>query len=250
MKPQYFYIALFMIISAASYAQDDINTSPDQAEAPATLPIGHFQMENRFRYMALDDDDSRELSVPETDFRFGLTHMIELHITAEFADVRLPDSTASGFKPVIAGIKARIWHERPLLPEISITARVQIADLASSDFKAEELAPEIGLLFRNTLGKNLELDYNFVAKWDGETASPGYKYAVSPEFRFAKDQWKIFAEAYGYLYEHESPEHWLDGGIMYVLRKNMQFELAAGYALTSQEGFHRYFGLAGFSFRI
>lgn len=245
MKIVYCVIFLFAI---TVQAQDEIETSPDQYETPATAPKGRFQMENRFTVQD-NGKATRTLILPSTNWKFGINDNVEIIMVTDLAFDKAPDSTANGLQPLTFGLKVKLWEGKGLLPDAAISMQASIPKLASRDWQVKYVAPNLRLLLKNKITDTVSIGFNVGGIWDGETTNPQFFYSVSPKYKLSQ-KFECFIEAYGYLRETSVAENWADAGLMYLITNDIQAELSAGYELSSAMGMHRYFGLAGIAIRI
>jgi len=243
-----FLLALFLLPSIA-FAQDEIETDrPDQTETVAIVPKGHFQMENGFQHTQSDRGAS-ELMLPTSLSKFGISDRLELRLITNLIYNRVADSAAIGLEPIVLGVKVNIWKEKGLLPEFSLIAQAQLPKVASKNLQTKHVAPEIQLLFENTISDNISIGYNMDAEWDGISVNPEYEYTISPSYKFT-DQLKGYLESFGYFPFRQHADHWIDGGLIFLINKNVQIDIAGAYELSSHQHFHQYYETLGFSFRI
>lgn len=231
------------------YSQDQIDTDrPDQTETTSIVPANRFQMENGFLHQQTNEDEN-ELLLPTSLWKFGITNNIELRLITELAYNTYTDSTTNGLSPVVLGIKVKLWEEKGIVPQASLITHVLLPKLASKNLQAKHVAPEIRLLFQNTLTDDIDLGYNLGMNWDGESPDPIFAYTLSPAMNITK-QLKAYIEAFGFCPQYRHAEHWFDGGFMFLISKDIQLDISAGYEITSQEGYHQFYESVGFSFRI
>jgi hypothetical protein len=248
MRNYILYIILFFY-SAVLAQDDDIATDrPDQTETADIVPKGRFQSETGFVHQN-ETRDGDEFSLPSTLLKYGIYDIFEIRVITEYWYFKENDSTARGFKPFIAGVKINLWHEKGILPETSLITQVELPKLASKDFRSSYLAPDIRLLFQNTVNDKIDIGYNAGAIWDSDTGKPTYEYTLSPSIKVS-DKMKVFFESFAYLLPHERPDHWLDAGLMFLLTKNLQIDVAGGYELSAHNHYHGYYETLGISFRI
>jgi hypothetical protein len=242
-------IVILLFASANIYAQDEIETDrPDQTETSATVPAGRFQMENGFQHTQSRTNGS-DLMLPTSLSKFGINDILEVRLITELAFNKVSDSTSTGLEPITVGFKVNLWKENGIIPETSIIAQVQLPKVASKNLRKEHVAPEIQLLFENTINDNLSIGYNLDAQWDGESTNPGYEYTFSPSYKLS-DKLKTYIESFGYMLSKRHVDNWVDGGFIYLIKKNVQIDIAAGYELTGHNHYHQFFETLGFSFRI
>lgn len=245
-----FYTLPFIFFSYCTVtAQDEIDTDrPDQTETTSIVPVNRFQMENGFQHQQTAKEES-ELLLPTSLWKFGISKTIELRLITELVYNTFPDSSETGLNPVVVGLKVKLWDEKGILPEASLITHVLLPDLASKNLKVGHIAPELRLLFQNTLSNTMDLGYNLGINWDGESPDPIFAYTVSPNISLTKYV-KAYVETFGYCPQHRHAEHWCDGGFMFAIGSDVQFDISAGYEITSHNGFHQFYESLGFSFRI
>lgn len=238
-----------LLFTSAAFAQDEIDTDrPDQTEATSIVPAGRFQMENGFTYQKIGPG-SKSITIPESLWKFGINKNLELRVITIVDHQKSPDSVTTGLQPLTVGLKVKLWEEKGAVPETSLITHVQLPKVASKEYQAKYLAPEIRLLFNNTLTEKIGLGYNLGMEWDGETNQPQFAYTFSPDMELT-DKLKCYIESFGFLPEKRHGDHWVDGGFMYLISKDIQIDISAGYELTSMNHYHQYYEALGFSFRI
>lgn len=238
-----------LLLPAAAFAQDEIETDrPDQTETVAIVPKGHFQMENGFQHTQSEKGAS-DLILPTSLSKFGISDRLEVRLITNLIYNRVADSIATGLEPIVVGMKVNLWKQKGLLPEFSLIAQAQLPKVASKSLQTKHVAPEIQLLFENTITDDIEIGYNFDAQWDGISTNPVYEYTFSPSYKFT-DQLKGYIESFGYLPPNQHANHWVDGGFIFLINKNVQIDIAGAFELSSHQHFHQYYETLGFSFRI
>jgi len=248
---KYLYAIVFTIaVFQTSFAQqEEIDTDrPDQTETPTIVPANHFQMENGFLHQQNAKSES-ELALPTSLWKFGVSKNLEIRVTTDLIYNKSKDSTSTGLSPIVAGIKVRLWDEKGVIPQASLITQVLLPKVASNELKVKYLAPELRLLFQNEITDDIDLGYNLGMKWDGESTDPTFEYTISPNMNLT-DKLKAYIEIYGFMPQQRHPEEWFDGGFMFLLTKNVQLDISAGYEITSTNNHHQFFESIGFSFRI
>jgi hypothetical protein len=242
-------LSFCFFLCASAFSQDDIDTDrPDQTETTSIVPVNRFQMENGFLHQQTNKNDS-ELLLPTSLWKFGISKNIELRLITELVCNTYSDSTVTGLNPIVVGIKVKLWEEKGILPQASLITHMLLPKVASKDLQVKHLAPEIRFLFQNTLSDDIDLGYNLGMNWDGESSDPIFAYTLSPAMNLTK-QLKAYIEAFGFCPQYRHAEHWFDGGFMFLIGKDVQLDISAGYEVTSHEGYHQFYESVGFSFRI
>jgi len=242
-------LLLLSLVPPGVYAQDEIETDrPDQTETTAIVPAGHFQMENGFQHTQSQVGGS-DLMLPTSLSKFGISDKLEFRLITNLIYNKVADSASTGLEPITVGFKVNFWEEKGALPETSLIAQVQLPKVATKSLRTQYLAPELQLLFENTITDAIDLGYNIDARWDGKSTDPEFEYTFSPSYKL-NDKLKTYIEAFGYLPPKQHIDNWVDAGFIYLINKNVQIDIAGGYELTSHNHYHQFFETLGFSFRI
>lgn len=250
MTRNYLFI-LFFISTTALFAQEEgeIETDrPSITETTSTVPKGKLQAEAGILHEK-EDEDSHTLYIPTALWKYGLLENMELRLTTELVSEKTGETSITGLYPLTVGVKLNLWKEQGVLPETSVIAQTTLPKVASEEFQEEHLAPTFKLLFTNKITPNTDLGYNVVAEWDGNTGEPTYGYTFCPNFKL-NNKLRTFVEAYGYMQQQQHPDHWIDAGLLFLVTKNIQIDIAGGYELTAHNNFHGYFETIGLSLRI
>lgn len=227
---------ILLLIATGAYAQDEIETSPDQYETPATAPAGRFQLENRFTVQD-DGNKASTLILPSTNWKYGINDNVEIIMVIDLVFEKTPDSTSSGLQPLTFGLKVKLWDAKGALPDAAFSMQLSVPKLASKDWKASYLAPNLRLLLKNKITDKISAGINLGGIWDGKTPEPQFFYSFSPKYKLSQ-KWECFVEAYGYLRQSSTAENWADAGLMYLITNDIQAELSAGYELSAMNGSH------------
>ncbi len=243
------FLLFLFLISLPAVAQDEINTDrPDETENSSVTPFKRFQFEAGIEHLQ-SGEQGREFQLPSILWKYGIYKNIELRVITELGYENDEGELSTGLKPVTLGFKAQFLKQKGVLPETALLAQAQVPTLASKDFEETHLAPEVRLLFKNKIGKKLELAYNSGLEWDSETLAPIYVYTLSPAVKLSK-KLTAYIENYAYFTPHEHPDYWVDGGLLFLLTKDIQLDIAGGYELSVQNHYHQFFETVGISFRI
>lgn len=259
----------FLLINTSVFAQElpEISSDrPDQSESPDIVPLRSFQFEMGFDYNKFETDIVNgmgdiskliieEYETPEILIRYGLYKKLELrlatsvNITKEFD--RNPEtfsSSTSDFGPIVAGLKVNLNEEHEGIPSIAFLAEVGMPGLTISGSK-NYFNPDLRLCFGSTLTNNFSIEYNIgVKSTSGFNSSTAGLYALSAGLDIS-EQTGIFAEVYGFVpFSKNKATHFIDGGITFLLKKNIQLDASGGYALNSEGT--EYFLDAGVTFRL
>lgn len=242
------YLTILLLLFGTLYAQNEIETSPDQYETPSPAPKGMLQMENRFTVQD-NRNNSHTFIIPSTNWKYGITENLEAIIVTDIVFEHTPDSTTSGLQPLTLGLKVKLWDGQGVLPDAALSVQLSVPKLASKGWQATYLAPNLRLLLKNKITDHVSIGFNFGSIWDGELPNAQFFYSFSPKFKLSQ-KFECFIETYGYLRKTNTAENWVDSGLMYLITNDIQAEFSGGYELSAAGGGHSYFGLAGLAFRI
>ncbi len=231
-----------LICFQISYSQvEDISTDrPDQSESPLLVPKGSFQIEAGLTSesdVATTDVKVNILSAPSVLLRYGLAKNVELRAGIELINRKVTvfgtKTSTSGLGPIVAGTKIKLFTEKGSLPEAAFLFILTIPFKKNSEFQSEYIFSEFRLAMSHTLSKRFSLSYNLGGEWGaGQPGAIGI-YTLSLGAVVTK-KLSAFAEIYGFLPEGSSPDHRLDGGITYLIMKNIQADASAGIGISDE----------------
>ncbi len=249
MTNKFLAVLVFLISQTTIYAQNNpaIQTDrPDQTECPFIVPANHFQVESGFSYEKVTTNSSA-YALPSTLIRYGVNEMFEFRLIEEFVAEEIYKETSTGFTPLTFGLKAKLNEEKGIFPEMAFIGHLSIPDFASEDYKTVYYAPSFRLTMQHTLSEKVTLAYNLGAEWDGFSAEPTFIYTLTSGITTGKNT-GIYFEFYGFAPQNQNADHRFDGGFVYQMKPNMQFDISGGVGIT--ENAPDYYGALGFSFRL
>lgn len=223
-----------------------ITDRPDQTESSVVVPRGSYQLELGWTLSRDQEDGVRFESneAPGTLLRIGLSDRVELRVGwvgLVDQEVRLGSSTlsADGAGDGELGAKIYLRPERGSAPEIALLLGTSVP-LGDEEFTSHRYDPSFRLLFSHSLSERLDLGYNFGVAFGTEPGAGGerstlsnYVYTVALGIGLT-ERWGAFVEFFGEIPASASggPSHSFDGGLTYLLRDNLQLDLAAGLGLS------------------
>jgi hypothetical protein len=219
---------------------------PDQTECPFIVPQNHIQLEYGFSFEKTGDR-IHTVTHPSSLWKYGVNERLELRLITEFIIIAVNDQHLSGLNPVTAGFKVNMMQEAEIVPTTSFIRHLTIPGAASTEFHSTFSAPSFRFTMQHTLAEKLSLGYNIGAAWDGETPVPCYLFTITTGYSFS-DKTGCYLECYGLLPAQSASDHRFDGGINYLLQKNMLADISGGIDLTSNTP--EYYLALGFSFRL
>lgn len=272
-------IFLVLLTACSLYSQqinDIVTDRPDQTESPTVVPKGFLQIEmggvfeRSTRTIVYDDIPvftrtikfTNDTYSPEILIRYGLSKKIELRLSTEYIrntttvettppliSLQNPISIVYGFAPITIGTKIKLFEEKKIRPTTSLIFSLSIPFDTKYPYQTDYVSPSFRFTCQHTLSERFSLSYNLGGEWEnnkGGSTSTGI-YTLSLGVSLINNL-LMYVESYGFLTQREKPDHRIDGGFAYLIRKNIQLDISGGYGIT--EISPDYFVAAGLSFRI
>jgi hypothetical protein len=258
-------IAMGLLVAAAiPLAADEpelVTDRPDQTESTAIVPAGRTQVELGATYFRDDDDGLRQevLEVPGTLVRIGLGERFELRLgwegwLEEEASLGALSATEDGFGDAEIGAKFRLRQGGGPSPAIALIAATSVP-AGEESFSTERFDPSARFSLSHDLAGGIGLGYNLGVETASRRRDHGHSTLATAIYTLAAgfpagERWGLFAEVFGEvpMSEEGNPAHVVDGGVTYLLRPNLQLDLAAGAALSDDAS--DWFTGVGVSFRL
>lgn len=237
-------LALMMLSVTLSWSQETttpelITDRPDQTEAPNVVPKGYLQVESGGFYTTFtnDLDFQTEFIGGTTLLRYGILERLELRLGWDFVEGRTSlnnqdfDNIASGFTPLLAGVKVSVVDEKGALPQIGLIGHIFLPFTAGQDFRPETTAVDFRFAFAHTLSERSSLSYNVGAELGGGTDELAYIYTLSYGLSLTSAL-GAYVEVYGDFLEDSRANHLWDAGLTYLVTPNIQIDATVGTSFT------------------
>lgn len=238
-----------LVSGQVAWGQELVTDRPDQTESSVTVPVGRWQIETGWTWSRDEQDgeqvDTRE--VPGTLIRIGLSNRWELRLgwagwVREEITANGQSSAADGFADGELGAKVYLREERGATPEIALLFGTSVP-VGESALTSDHFDPSFRFSLSHTLSDRLSLGYNLGMEWE-TSAAAGREHTLSHGIYTVAlgiglgDRAGAFVELFGSVAASAggSPEHSLDGGFTWLLRENLQLDLAAGVGLSDAAG--------------
>ena len=248
-------ITLYSGWSQENETPEMITDRPDATEAPNVVPHKYLQVETGGFYTSFENDAGAKIEVigyNTTLLRFGLLKNLELRLGWNFEEAQFSfngmqfDNVASGFSPLLAGVKVAIAEEKGALPQIGLIGHLMLPFTASTDFRPETTGADFRFAFAHTLSERSSLSYNLGAQWGSDSSEIAYIYTLSYGLSIT-NALGAYAEIYGDFPEDSRANHLWDAGLTYLVSPNVQLDATVGTGFTEGQDILL---SAGISFRI
>ncbi|RMH21396.1 MAG: transporter [Acidobacteria bacterium] len=257
-------IALGSPAAAQEGAGELVTDRPDQTESSVVVPPGYVQIEAGWTFTRNDDGGARlEVhELPGTLVRIGVAERVELRIGWSglvFEELRgrdLPfvlDQDGAGDAEL--GAKIYLGEERGARPEIALLVASSVP-VGEDAFTTDAFDPSFRLSLAHTLSERLSLGYNLGMEWETGAGDDGRERTLgSAIYTLAlgiglSERWGAFVELFGTAPTSAAggPANSFDGGFTYLIRDNMQLDVAGGVGLS--DAADDWFVGVGFSVRV
>lgn len=233
-----------------------ITDRPDQNEAPELVPRGWIQMEfgaSRERDVDRSEGVEKDRFIYHTAlWKYGCSENFEIRLISEYLrelSVSNPQgilNIVTGFGPLTPGCKIFIRHEKGIMPEVGLISHLVLPYFGEGAFRPDHFLPRFRFCFRHTLSERVRFSYNLGMDWENKDPNGLLIYTTVIETSLNR-QVSVFGEAYGFIHPKGRPDNRLDGGLMWLLTRNMQLDCSAGVGLVERSP--DYFVSVGFSMR-
>lgn len=236
-------------------ARPIVTDRPTQTISSSTVPRGTFQIETGFIFETTKDIDYSmdNWYLGTTLLRYGVWNNFEIRLGSHYQITNYElsetgsDSTAQGFGPLMTGFKVFIVEEKGLRPEIAIVAEMTLRHIGSLSYRPTFSHPVAKVAATHTLARNLSLGYNAGFAYNGETADGFFVYSGMLGYGIGSSV-SAFAEVYGTFDHGNHPNHRIDGGFTFLVRRNLQLDLSFGTGFDNH--IDKSFVSTGLSWRI
>ena len=242
--PKYFILVwLTIFIQQILQAQGTIELvgdRPDQTESSITVPHQTLQIESGFMFMKNADEyvEFTHMEYNGTLLRYGLLKFLELRFGAGFEGntteiLNSTDNPAKskddGISPLSVGFKVNLFNGRDISPHSALIFEATIPHTGKS--RPVKPDPFVLLACSNPLTHHVDLGYNIGVATDQENHTANGFYSLVFGFG-AGEKLGFFAETFGTFLLKSGDEWSVDGGMTYLLRPNLQFDLYGGFGLN------------------
>lgn len=255
--PMQLFFSFFLSINAQqdnTKQFDFITDRPDATESPNVVPKGFFQIETGASHESFKEGDFKtEINVLNTTLlRYGFLENLEFRLGWDFAEEIKTlnniesNNVLSGFSPLLLGMKVAITKEKKAWPEIGFLGHLLLPFTAGRDYKPKTTGANFLFAFSHSLNAKSNFSYNLGAEWVEDSSNMGFVYSTSYGYSIA-EKIGIYAEVFGNIKENTGSGHYLDTGLTFLLRPNIQLDASVGKSIDEGQDI---FLSGGVSFRI
>lgn len=242
LKATVVFVATNLLAHGANAQESEIiNTErPGFSSSPIALAPQRWQIEGGYQYTQDDGNpDFDDQTLPFALLRYGIADHLELQVSwAGLSWTKTGSQKVNGANDAGIGVKWQLNEADSSVP-IALFAGLSIP-VGDPEYSSDDVDPTLGLFW--THSAKLDWFGTVVVSESNDTVSGTNAIGVSLPIN---DNTGGFIEYYGNFAENSGPEHYLDGGISYLLQNNFQIDINAGFGLNSRAAdFFFGFGIA------
>ncbi len=197
------------------------------------------------KYAEEDEISLREIAVPSTLFRYGITKGIEIRVVNQYVNIKDEKTLEeiSGITDLELGAKIQLFKKENRNIEIALLFHV-ILPIGTKEVSFEKVGTINKLCFSHQLSDKVGLGYNVGFNYFGyDDGFLTYSVALGLEITRKAG---IYIEPYGNIGLFDEPLANIDSGITYLLKDNFQLDFSFGTGLNYTMNYIS----AGFSWNI
>jgi len=229
-------LILTLVIICGQVSAQIVTDRPDQTESSVTVPKGALQMESGMllNYEGNDLIRSRQILLPTTLFRYGITRGIEVRLLNQFESVKTAGESYQGISDLGIGTKIQILRDDTRNTEIALLAQISIptgtGELSeyTTGFSGK-ISVSHSLSETSGIGYNLGYDHPGSGKVN-LTYSLVYGFGIN-------DKVSVYVEPYGEIAEMDEFVSNMNTGFTFLARDNLQFDFSFGTGITHRMNF-------------
>ncbi|MDX1507861.1 MAG: transporter [Woeseiaceae bacterium] len=200
---------------------------PGFSSSPVALKPSVMQIEAGYEYVRAGNSIDAH-ALPLTLFRYGIADEFELQLGwAGYAWVNGSGQDINGIRDASIGMKWQVSDEDAALP-LALFAGVSLP-IGDDDFTSDEVDPTIGAFWSFDAGLSW---FGTVLVSDvAGSRTVGNAVGISLPI---DDRSGGYVEYFGIFAEGNGPEHYVNGGIAYLPRNNVQVDLHLGAGVNDR----------------
>jgi hypothetical protein len=227
-----FILALLISFSNTLFSQI-VTDRPDQTESSSTVGKGNLQFESGF-LIGFDDDGiavNRQMLLPTTLLRYGLTNGIELRLTNQLESFKASYINVLGFSDMELGAKIELFGKENSNTEIAFLTHV-VLPTGTIGLRSDKVGSVNKLAISHELNDNVSVGYNLGYNYFGDkNGDLTFSLALGIGLN---DRVGVYIEPYGELLNIEEFVLNFDTGFTYLLKDNFQLDFSFGSGINQR----------------
>lgn len=233
---KYLYLFVFLLASQNINAQSIVTDRPDQTESASVVGRGVLQIESG-AVLAFTGENmlaTREILVPSTLIRYGVTNKIEVRVMNQIGALKTPMQQFQGMSDLEAGVKIQLHQREECSNEVAFLSHI-IFPTGTSPLSNGTFGILNRLAVSHELAENIGLGYNAGYNYFG-SGKGDLVYSLALGIAVT-DKTSVFIEPYGDFVEFNELMANLDAGITYLVNPDLQLDFAFGTGINHTMNF-------------
>ena len=223
-----------------------VSDRPDQTESSSVVPPGYVQVETGWTLTRDSGEDVRTSTheIPGTLVRIGVINLMELRLG--WSGGVWEDTRQAGRQMNLAGhgdaevsSKFYLREEEGWVPETALLLGFSLP-VGQEELSSGRVDPALRLTFSHSFSDRVSFSYNVGASWESELEENAdrdthsfFNYTAVVGIGLT-DRAAAFIEVFGDipLNAADGPRNSFDGGLTYLPKPNLQFDVVAGRGLS------------------
>ncbi len=208
---------------------------PGFSTSPQPLPGGHLQFEGGYRFD--HDGDVDQHTTPLGLVRAGLARNLELQVS--WPGYTYTEANGDGFQDpndMSVGLKTKLVDQKGAVPTVGVLGKLSLPTGGGAG-TSDGVDPTVGGLWTYDLTESVGLFGTVLLS--SPTGDDGRFFEVSNAVGAGfslTDKLSSYVEYFGFYRDVRGPEHYVNGGLMYLLTPNVQLDINAGVGLNDRAG--------------
>ncbi len=232
--------------SGSKKAPELVTDRPDQTESSSVVPPGYFQVETGWTLTGDSGDDVRTSTheIPGTLLRIGVINRMEFRLgwrgrlwenTREAGQQR----NLAGHGDAEVGSKFYLREEKGWVPETALLLGLSLP-VGDEELSSRRVDPALRLSLSHSLSDRVSFGYNVGAFWESQLEENADRdthvflnYTAVMGIGLT-DRAGVFIEVFGDIPLNAAGDsgNSFDGGLTYLSKPNLQFDVAVGCGLS------------------
>jgi hypothetical protein len=224
------YLLILACLFTLTVFSQTINTDrPDQTEGSSTINKGTFQIETGILLSEDDNTNEKNLFLPSTLLRFGITDNIEFRVFQEIEHKIYHSNTITGFSDLQLGLKLQLLKKENSATEIAFMSHINLPN--SSDlFSNNRMGVINKICISHPTNKRTQIAYNI--GYDYMQAGNGnLTYSFVTSFAI-NNRFNTYLEPYGEITDFNKHVSKINLGFTYLIKDNMQLDYSLGSGIN------------------
>ena len=222
-------LAFTTLLSLETFSQI-ITDRPDQTESSSTIPVNSLQLETGFVWENIEQGKEKVFAGPSVLLRYSINRTVELRAFNQYENhfINTGNHKIHGLSDLELGLKLQLVKKDSCQTEVALLSHAVIPT-ALAQLSNQNLGNITKLCVSHSITSWFGLGYNFGYTYLDKTH--GFNYSLAFGFSVS-EKIGAYVEPYGSYLEGGTYESNFDGGVTYLLKKNIQLDVSYGFGIN------------------